>query len=59
MMGIQHADDHDSPPRVPFGFSTGRISPFTEVPDIVIPSKYTNSLTVRESLMHTLLGLKS
>lgn len=27
------------PPRVPFGFSTGRISVFAEVPDMVVPSK--------------------
>ncbi|KAJ9657967.1 hypothetical protein H2201_007974 [Coniosporium apollinis] len=25
------------PPRVPFGFSTGRVSVFTEVPDMVVP----------------------
>lgn len=27
------------PPRVPFGFSTGRVSVFAEVPDMVVPSK--------------------
>lgn len=59
MMEIQHADDRDSPPRVPFGFSTSRISPFSEVPDIVIPSKYTAFFTVRRLLMHTLLDWES
>ena len=38
------ADDYDydganRPPKVPFGFGTSRISPFAEVPDMVIPSE--------------------
>jgi len=31
------------PPKVPFGFSTSRISVFSEVPDVVIPSKHSPS----------------
>lgn len=36
------------PPSAPYGFSTGRISPFTEVPDMVVPigqASYNSTIT--------------
>ena len=33
-------DPCNSAPRPPFGFGTSSISPFSEVPDMVIPSEY-------------------
>ncbi|KAI4289394.1 MAG: hypothetical protein L6R35_001345 [Caloplaca aegaea] len=33
----QYRNLYEGPPTVPFGFSTGRISVFAEVPDVVVP----------------------
>ncbi|KAL8691533.1 MAG: hypothetical protein Q9218_003257 [Villophora microphyllina] len=36
-LGVQYRNEYHGPPTVPFGFSTGRISVFSEVPDVVVP----------------------
>lgn len=38
------------PPKVPFGFGTSRISPFTEGPDFVIPGMYDFSTSLCHGL---------
>ncbi|KAL9576846.1 MAG: hypothetical protein Q9212_006769 [Teloschistes hypoglaucus] len=45
---IQYRNEYNPPPRVPFGFSTSRISVFAEVPDVVVPvgsASYRSSIT--------------
>lgn len=44
----QYRNQYNGPPTVPFGFSTGRISVFTEVPDVVVPigqASYQSTIT--------------
>lgn len=46
---IQYRNEYDGPPKVPFGFGTSRISPFTEVPDFVFPigqASYNSTITL-------------
>ncbi|KAI4257713.1 MAG: hypothetical protein LQ352_001553 [Teloschistes flavicans] len=47
-LGIQYRNQYNGPPAVPFGFSTGRISVFSEVPDVVVPigqASYQSTIT--------------
>lgn len=48
------------PPRVPFGFSTSRISPFAEVPDFVVPigeARYNSTITGHEEVLPVTVDL--
>lgn len=38
--GTVYRNTYRPAPGVPYGFSTSRISPFTEVPDFVIPGEH-------------------
>lgn len=47
-LNIQYRNQYNKPPTVPFGFSNGRISVFSEVPDVVVPigqASYTSNIT--------------
>ncbi|MCJ1480641.1 hypothetical protein MMC06_000796 [Schaereria dolodes] len=45
---VNYRNQYSGPPEVPYGFSEGRISSFTEVPDMVVPigqANYTSTIT--------------
>ncbi|KAL9602156.1 MAG: hypothetical protein Q9219_002020 [cf. Caloplaca sp. 3 TL-2023] len=47
-LNIQYRNVYNRPPTVPFGFPTGRISVFAEVPDVVVPigqATYNSTIT--------------
>lgn len=51
---VQYRNLYNKPPTVPFGFSTGRISVFSEVPDVVVPigqATYQSNITAHTELL--------
>ncbi|KAL8700263.1 MAG: hypothetical protein Q9201_005534, partial [Fulgogasparrea decipioides] len=59
-LGVQYRNKYNPPPTVPFGFSTGRISVFSEVPDVVVPirqASYQSNITQHMELLPVTVDL--